>query len=119
MRQWEILQWRDSVYETLQDAMDQYDETFDRIDNKIVHSSKMIQSYKDLVAAIGKKNVDPTGQLTARMDQNAIKTAESGYRASQAQSEYWKKAVADAEAGLATAKATGVEADIKFSCIKQ
>ena len=110
----QLKEWRDSVYETLQDAMDQYDEKFDRIDNKIAHSSKMIQSYKDLVDAIGKKNVDPTGQLTARMDQNAIKTAESGYRASQAQSEYWKKAVADAQEGLAAAKATGVEADIKY-----
>ena len=110
----QLKEWRDSVYETLQDAMDQYDEKFDRIDNKIAHSSKMIQSYKDLVAAIGKKNVDPTGQLTARMDQNAIKTSESAYRASQAQSEYWKKAVADAQEGLAAAKATGVEADIKY-----
>ena len=109
-----LKEWRDSVYETLQDAMDQYDEKFDRIDNKIAHSSKMIQSYKDLVAAIGKKNVDPTGQLTARMDQNAIKTSESAYRVSQAQSEYWKKAVADAQEGLAAAKATGVEADIKY-----
>ena len=110
----QLKEWRDTVYETLQDAMDQYDEKFDRIDNKIAHSSKMIQSYKDLVAAIGKKNVDPTGQLTARMDQNAIKTSESAYRASQAQSEYWKKAVADAQEGLAAAKATGVEADIKY-----
>ena len=110
----QLKEWRDSVYETLQDAMDQYDETFDRIDNKIAHSSVMIQNYKDLVAAIGKKNIDPTGQLTARMDQNAIKTSESAYRASQAQSEYWKKAVADAQEGLAAAKATGVEADIKY-----
>ena len=110
----QLKEWRDSVYETLQDAIDQYDEAFDRIDNKIAHSSKMIQSYKDLVAAIGKKNVDPTGQLTARMDQNAINTSESAYRASQAQSEYWKKAVADAQEGLAAAKATGVEADIKY-----
>lgn len=110
----QLKEWRDSVYKTLQDAMDQYDETFDRIDNKIAHSSRMIQSYKDLVAAIGKKNVDPTGQLTARMDQNAIKTSESAYRASQAQSEYWKKAVADAQEGLAIAQATGVEADIKY-----
>ena len=109
----QLKEWRDSVYETLQNAMDQYDETFDRIDSKIAHSSRMIQNYKDLVAAIGKKNVDPTGQLIARMDQNAIQTAESGYRASQAQSEYWKKAVADAQEGLAIAQTTGVEADIK------
>lgn len=110
----QLREWRDSVYETLQDAIDQYDEAFDRIDNKIAHSSRMIQNYKDLVAAIGKKNVDPTGQFTARMDQNTIKTSESAYRASQAQSEYWKKAVADAQEGLAIAQATGVEADIKY-----
>ena len=109
----ELRDLRASVYDELENAMDKYSEEFDKVDDKIAHSKKMLSGYKDIVSALGKANVDPTGTLTRRLNENTIKTNESDWRAANARQEAMKKAKADAEEGLRKAKESGSEYDIE------
>ena len=109
----ELRDLRESVYNELENAMDKYSEEFDKVDDKIAHSKKMLSGYKDIVSALGKANVDPTGALTRRLNENTIKTNESDWRAANARQEAMKKAKADAEEGLRKAKESGSEYDIE------
>ena len=109
----ELRDLRASVYDELENAMDKYSEEFDKVDDKIAHSKKMLSGYKDIVSALGKANVDPTGALTRRLNENTIKTNESDWRAANARQEAMKKAKADAEEGLRKAKESGSEYDIE------
>lgn len=85
----------DNAFSTLNDFLSESMETFDNYADTVEHAKTLTQGYKDILTAVGKKNLDPKGALTQNLNKALISEDASKYSVSKnkvavAQSEYDK-----------------------------
>ena len=101
--------YRDQVFETVNNAFTEHLEDFDRANDKIAHCVNLVSGYKDLIEAIGRKNIDVHGELTQKLNQALEAQAEDAHRAALAKEKYAQSAYQEALEGYQTAIETGDE----------
>lgn len=101
--------YRDQVFETVNNAFSEHLEDFDRANDKIAHCVSLVSGYKDLIEAIGRKNIDVHGELTQKLNQALEAQAEDAHRAALAKEKYAQSAYQEALEGYQTAIETGDE----------
>ena len=104
-----------NAFTIMNDFLDETMEAFDRSSKAIQHAKTLTQGYKDIMTAVGRRNVDKSGALTQTMDKALISESGSAYDAAVSKKDTAKyeydKLIADYNARKKTGQMTETEKD--------
>ena len=104
-----------NAFTIMNDFLDETMEAFDRSSKAIQHAKTLTQGYKDIMTAVGRRNVDKSGALTQTMNKALISESGSAYDAAVSKKDTAKyeydKLIADYNARKKTGQMTETEKD--------